>query len=98
MQQQTDLVKYEFDPANPSALTEKQQAELATLAALPDDAIDYSDLPAMSERDWQGAQIGRFYRPIKKPVTVRIDADVLSLVASIGGRFSAKKTYRKITR
>ncbi len=54
MPQQTDLVKYEFDPANPPALTEKQQAELAALAALPDEAIDYSDLPAMSEQDWQG--------------------------------------------
>lgn len=90
MQQQTDLVKYEFDLANPPALTEKQQVELAALAALPDEAIDYSDLPAMSEQDWQGAQIGRFYRPIKKQVTVRIDADVLAWLQASGAGYQAR--------
>ena len=25
----------------------------------------------------QGAERGRFYRPVKKPVTLRLDADVL---------------------
>lgn len=95
MQQQTDLVKYEFDPANPPALTEKQQVELAALAALPDDAIDYSDLPAMSERDWQGVQIGRFYRPIKKQVTVRIDADVLAWLQASGVGLALKKLIGK---
>lgn len=90
MKQQTDLVKYKFDPANPPALTEKQQAELAALAALPDEAIDYSDLPARSEPDWQGAQIGRFYRPIKKQVTVRIDADVLAWLQASGAGYQTR--------
>ncbi|MFZ1567753.1 MAG: BrnA antitoxin family protein [Thiolinea sp.] len=90
MKQQTDLVKYEFDPANPPALTEKQQVELAALVALPDEAIDYSDISASSEQDWHGAQIGRFYRPIKKQVTVRIDADVLAWLQATGAGYQTR--------
>ncbi len=29
-------------------------------------------------RDWDSAVVGKFYRPIKKPLTLRIDADVLA--------------------
>ena len=39
-------------------LTRKQQAELAALAALPDDRIDTSDIPEF--RDWSGARRGVF--------------------------------------
>jgi hypothetical protein len=42
-------------------LTLRQLAELASLAALPDDAIDTSDAPEMP--DWSGAKRGLFYRP-----------------------------------
>src|ERR1700730_7733800 len=50
--------------------------ELAALARLPDEAIDTGDIPEV--RDWRGAERGRFYRPIKKLVTIRLDADVLA--------------------
>lgn len=53
----------------------RKSAELAKLAALPESRIDTSDIPEV--RDWRGAQIGRFYRPVKKPVTLRLDADVI---------------------
>jgi hypothetical protein len=45
------------------------------LAALPDEAIDLSDIP--ERLDWAQAQVGRFYRPIKQGVTRRVDADLL---------------------
>jgi uncharacterized protein (DUF4415 family) len=49
--------------------------ELAALAALPDAAIDTSDLP---ESDgWDQAESGRFWRPVKRSVTIRLDADVI---------------------
>ncbi|HEX9525068.1 MAG TPA: BrnA antitoxin family protein [Reyranella sp.] len=59
-----------------SRLTAKQRAELAALAALPDDRIDTADIPEV--RDWPDAKRGLFYRPIKKQLTLRIDADVIA--------------------
>jgi len=57
-------------------LTAKQRTELAALAALPDDRIDIVDIP--EARDWSDAKRGLFYRPIKKQLTLRIDADVIA--------------------
>ena len=45
-----------------------------------DDDIDYSDAPQI---DWSNAVRGKFYRPIKKSVTLRLDADVLAWLTTI---------------
>ena len=57
-------------------LTPEQRAELKSLAALPDDAIDTSDAPEIL--DWSGAKRGLFYRPVKQQLTLRLDADVVA--------------------
>ena len=36
-------------------LTEEQRAELEALEAMPDDQIDYSDIPEMTEAEWSKA-------------------------------------------
>jgi uncharacterized protein (DUF4415 family) len=59
----------------PKGLTPELAAELDALAAMPDDSIDLSDMPEVT--DWSGWTRGKFYRPVKKQVTVRLDADVL---------------------
>ena len=64
--------------------------ELAALAAKPEDAIDFSDLPATSRKDWQGATRGKFYRPIKQQLTVRVDADVLEWLKSQGSGYQSR--------
>jgi uncharacterized protein (DUF4415 family) len=51
------------------------QAEAERLAALPDDAIDLTDMP--EKLDWPNAERGRFYRPVKQQLTLRLDADVI---------------------
>jgi uncharacterized protein (DUF4415 family) len=56
-------------------LTPKILAELEALAAMPDDTIDLSDMPEVT--DFTGWVRSKFYRPVKKQVTVRLDADVL---------------------
>jgi uncharacterized protein (DUF4415 family) len=38
--------------------------------------IDTSDIPEIV--DWSGAERGRFYRPVKQVVTIRLDADVVA--------------------
>jgi len=57
-------------------LTRAQRAELKSLAALPDAAIDTSDAPELL--DWAGAKRGLFYRPIKQQLKLRLDADVVA--------------------
>jgi uncharacterized protein (DUF4415 family) len=57
-------------------LTRGQRAELKSLAALRDDAIDTSDAPELP--DWSGARRGLFYRPVKQQLTLRLDSDVVA--------------------
>lgn len=57
-------------------LTPEQRAELKSLAALRDDAIDVSDAPELP--DWSGAKRGLFYRPVKQQLTLRLDADIVA--------------------
>jgi uncharacterized protein (DUF4415 family) len=61
---------------NPSPLSEHERKELETLAALPDDTIDTTDAAAVT--DFTGAVRGRFYRPLKQQLTLRLDADVVA--------------------
>ena len=49
--------------------------ELAALEAMSDDDIDLSDIPEIT--DWSNGVRGKFYRPVKEQVTLRLDADVL---------------------
>lgn len=58
-----------------SKLTPEQQAELKALAALPDERINTGDVPEVT--DWSGARRGMFYRPVKRQLTLRLDADVI---------------------
>lgn len=46
-------VRYEVDLNNLPPLTEAQKAEIETLAAMPDDQIDTSDIPELGEAFWK---------------------------------------------
>ena len=60
---------------NPKPLTPKLRAELRALAAMPESEIDTADMPPIT--DWSHAVRGPFYRPIKRPLSLRIDADII---------------------
>jgi uncharacterized protein (DUF4415 family) len=49
---------------------------LKALDAVTDEDIDTSDLPELE--DDAAGQRGRLYRPVKIPVSIRIDADVVA--------------------
>ena len=57
-------------------LDPETRARLHAVEALSDDHIDLSDPDAPEVRDWTGAVRGRFYKPVKKRKSLRIDADV----------------------
>jgi uncharacterized protein (DUF4415 family) len=67
-------------------LTDRQRRELQRLAQLPDSKIDLSDA-AESPSRLSGSIVGRFYRPIKQPVSLRVDADVLAWFKSRGEKY-----------
>jgi uncharacterized protein (DUF4415 family) len=58
-----------------SNLTAAQKTELDALVAMPEDQINTTALP--EQKDWSGARRGVFFRPIKKQLTLRIDADLI---------------------
>lgn len=68
--------------------TKKLSDELAVLASMPDEEIDTSDIPEIT--DWSKAVVGRFYRPVKEPVTLRLDADVLDWLKQGGKGYQTR--------
>ncbi|HTW79909.1 MAG TPA: BrnA antitoxin family protein, partial [Terracidiphilus sp.] len=60
---------------NPKPLTPKLRAELKALAAMPEGEIDTVEMPPIT--DWSHAVRGPFYRPIKRPLSLRVDADIV---------------------
>ena len=58
------------------ALTAARKAELAALARLPEHKIGTRDIAEV--RDWSNAKRGLFYRPVKKQLTLRLDADIVA--------------------
>jgi uncharacterized protein (DUF4415 family) len=71
-------------------LTAKQKRDLAKLARRPDSEIDYSDIPPLTEKFWKNATRNPFYRPVKKQVTLRIDADVLAWLRQQGKGYQSR--------
>src|ERR1700693_3503100 len=71
-------------------LTKGQKREIRAIAAKRDEDIDFSDAPAVV--DWSGAEIGKFYRPTKKPVTMRLDSAVIAGLKADGRGYQTKAT------
>ena len=57
-------------------LPPKIRRELSALDELAEEEIDTSDAPEIL--DWSDAERGKFYRPVKQQITLRIDADVIA--------------------
>ena len=50
--------------------------QLAKLEAMSDEDIDTSDIPEMTDEQWANAR--RYVRPVKQPVTIRLDTDIVN--------------------
>jgi uncharacterized protein (DUF4415 family) len=60
-----------------TSFSAEQAERLAKLEALRDEDIDLSDIPEITEEQWATAFRPGLHRPIKMPVTIRLDADVV---------------------
>ncbi|WP_406604294.1 BrnA antitoxin family protein [Bartonella gliris] len=83
-------VRYEIDVGNLSPLTDKQRVEIDKLAAMPDSAIDHSDIPTLDDTFWKNAVRNPFYKPTKTVTTVRVDSDVLAWLKSQGKGYQTR--------
>jgi uncharacterized protein (DUF4415 family) len=68
--------------------TRPRQRDVRAIAAKRDEDIDFSDIPPVV--DWSGAEIGKFYRPTKRPVTMRLDSDVIAWLKADGPGYQTK--------
>ncbi len=71
-------------------LTEAQIKELNRLSGRPDSEVDTSDIPELSDSELAGAKRGGLYRPVKKQITARVDADVLAWLKSGGKGYQSR--------
>jgi uncharacterized protein (DUF4415 family) len=75
-------------------LTAKQKRELSALAARSDgqsnDRIDTSDIPERPPAAWRDAVRGRFYRPVKQAVSMRLDTDVVAWLKKPGKGYQTR--------
>lgn len=69
-------------------LNEQQKREIAAIAGKGDADIDFSDIPL--KLNWSNAEIGKFYRPPKKSVTMRLDADVIDWLKGFGKGYQTR--------
>jgi len=75
-------------------LTAKQERRIEALAKLPDDSIDFSDIPEMTEEDWKRPHwIGLHHYPGKKSVTIRLDSDVVKWFKAQGKGWQTKMNW-----
>jgi len=71
-------------------VTDEQQTRLEAIAAMPDTAIDYSDIPRQTE-PVQWTRPGMMLpSENKQQITLRVDADVLSFFKSTGKRYQSR--------
>jgi uncharacterized protein (DUF4415 family) len=72
-----------------SRLPSEKRERLKRLANRPDEEIDTSDIPEIAEIP-PDAVIGRFYRPVKQSVTIRLDADVVAWLKAGGEGYQTR--------
>ena len=81
---------YELDLEHLPPLTQEQSLELVKLASMPESEVDFSDTPETLEEFWKDAERGRFFKPLKKHASVRIDADVLDWLKGQGKGYQTR--------
>ena len=74
--------------ATKSKTLKDQDKEITALMRMKDEDIDFSDIPEIT--NWSNAIRGKFYRPIKKSLTIRVDADVLAWLKSQGKGYQTR--------
>ncbi|MDR1990882.1 MAG: BrnA antitoxin family protein [Acidobacteriaceae bacterium] len=81
------IVKRTLDHSKPPRLTARQRARLDALAAMPDEQINYRDIPSRPDAVWVKAVD---FPHAKQQITLRIDGDVLAFFKHTGTRYQTR--------
>src|SRR5271155_3381151 len=73
-----------------NVLTPARRRRLEKLFSRPDSEIDTSDIPELTEKFWQNAVRNPYYRPLKKQLTLRLDADVIAWLRRQGKGYQTR--------
>jgi uncharacterized protein (DUF4415 family) len=71
--------------------TKEQKRDIGAIAAKKGADIDFSDMPEVA--DWSGGEMGKFYRPAKKSVTMRLDKDVIEWLKTYGKGYQTRANW-----
>jgi uncharacterized protein (DUF4415 family) len=82
------MVTHWREPGSP--LSAKAKKQLDAIATMPDEMIDYSDIPPLDEDFWKNAIRNPYYKPVKKQLTVRLDADLIAWLRSAGKGYQTR--------
>lgn len=83
-------MKVIYRPLSGAPLTAEQTRQLNALEKMPDSEIDTSDILELPESAWKNAVRGRFYRPVKQAVSLRLDADVIAWLKKDGDGYQTR--------
>jgi uncharacterized protein (DUF4415 family) len=83
----TKIVRRNF-PAR--TMTAARKRRFDKLAQMPDSEIDFSEIPELTEKLWKNAVRNPYYRPIKRQLTLRLDADVIAWLRKKGKGYQTR--------
>ena len=66
-----------YTPPRRPPMSAQERKRALELSEAHEGDIDFSDIPKTTPQMWEGAVRGRFYRPVKAQVTLRLDANIL---------------------
>ena len=85
----TGLVTYRLDPDRPPVLSEEETRAWEHLKQMPDEEIDYSDIPRLPSHGWRRVS-DLVPAENKKQITLRLDADVIEFFRGTGRRYQSR--------
>lgn len=71
-------------------LTDEQRKEIAALDAMPDNKIDYTDMPRLTDEDFARMVSNPYYKPKKVQITARVDSDVVAWLKKGGKGYQTR--------
>ena len=66
------------------------QEQIDRFDAIRDEDIDYSDIPELTPEWFKGAVLGGVYKPVKAPLSVKLDKDVIEWLKSSGPGYQTR--------
>jgi uncharacterized protein (DUF4415 family) len=85
----TGLVTYRLDPNNPPVLTEEERQAWELLKKMPDEDIDFSDIPLQTGGGWR--RVSELVpAENKQQITLRLDADLIAFFRATGRRYQSR--------